>query len=388
MTAAIAYEAPAAAAAGTGLPDRVRELALRFEGTAGEYFRIWVVNLCLTLLSLGVFSAWAKVRKKRYFYSRATLDGTPFQYLGQPVPILKGRIVAVCLALLYYAASRFFTSLLPYVLALGAVLAPWVLVRSAAFNARYTAYRNMTFGFDAGYRDALRALYGWQGALALVLAVIAFATTAEAEAKQAMVYGAVALVFGLTFPWWLRRYKHFLVSRSVFGGRYGDLSATGGQFFRIYLLAGLLFALAGALVAALAGVLAGPLMPAARAEGGMLFAGLMLLAIYAVYVLAYAYMQAGTANLVWNTATLGAVRFESTLRARGLAKLYLSNALGILGSAGFLIPWAVIRTFKYRAEHLRVIAVDDLAGFRGRQEGTVRAAGAEVGEFFDLDVSL
>lgn len=218
MTAAIALESPEA-----------RELALRFDGTAGEYFRIWVVNLCLTLLSIGVFSAWAKVRKKRYFYSRTTLDGTPFQYLAQPVPILKGRVIAVFLVMLYYAASHFFTSLLPYVLALGVILAPWAVMRSAAFNARYTAYRNMTFGFDAGYRDALRAIYGWQGAVALVLVVIAFATAADAEAKQAMLFGAVALVFGLTFPWWLRRYKHFLVSRSVFGGRYVALP-DGGQF--------------------------------------------------------------------------------------------------------------------------------------------------------------
>lgn len=68
------------------------------------------------------------------------VDGTPFQYLGQPVPILKGRIVAAMLFTVYYASSHFFTSLLPYVLTAGVVLAPWVIVRSAAFNARYIDY--------------------------------------------------------------------------------------------------------------------------------------------------------------------------------------------------------------------------------------------------------
>ena len=38
---------------------------LTFDGPAAEYFRIWIVNLLLTLLSLGVYSAWAKVRKAR-----------------------------------------------------------------------------------------------------------------------------------------------------------------------------------------------------------------------------------------------------------------------------------------------------------------------------------
>lgn len=52
------------------------------------------MNLCLTLVTFGIFSAWAKVRKKRYIYSHTTLGGTPFQYLARPIPILKGRLIA------------------------------------------------------------------------------------------------------------------------------------------------------------------------------------------------------------------------------------------------------------------------------------------------------
>ena len=37
-----------------------------FHGNTREYFRIWIVNTLLTLLSFGVYSAWAKVRKRRY----------------------------------------------------------------------------------------------------------------------------------------------------------------------------------------------------------------------------------------------------------------------------------------------------------------------------------
>ncbi|MDH4174015.1 MAG: YjgN family protein, partial [Betaproteobacteria bacterium] len=36
-----------------------------FTGSAREYFRIWIVNLFFTLITLGIYSAWAKVRKKR-----------------------------------------------------------------------------------------------------------------------------------------------------------------------------------------------------------------------------------------------------------------------------------------------------------------------------------
>ena len=33
-----------------------QELPLEFHGSAWEYFRIWIVNLCLTLLTLNIFS--------------------------------------------------------------------------------------------------------------------------------------------------------------------------------------------------------------------------------------------------------------------------------------------------------------------------------------------
>ena len=51
-----------------------------FTGEGAEYFRIWVVNLLLTLLTLGVYSAWAKVRKQRWFWQHTRLDGHVFDF--------------------------------------------------------------------------------------------------------------------------------------------------------------------------------------------------------------------------------------------------------------------------------------------------------------------
>jgi hypothetical protein len=36
---------------------------LHFTGSGAEYFGIWIVNLLLTILTLGIYSAWAKVRR-------------------------------------------------------------------------------------------------------------------------------------------------------------------------------------------------------------------------------------------------------------------------------------------------------------------------------------
>ena len=68
-----------------------RTLPLAFTGNTGEYFKIWIVNVFLTVLTLGIYSAWAKVRNKRYFYGNTLLDGAAFEYHATGRQLLPGR---------------------------------------------------------------------------------------------------------------------------------------------------------------------------------------------------------------------------------------------------------------------------------------------------------
>lgn len=353
--APVATTAPASVLVET---DEVRSLPLQFTGSAAEYFRIWIVNMCLSLLTLGIFSAWAKVRKKRYFYSHTLLDGTPFQYLAQPIPILKGRIIAAILFGSWYVGTHFFVEWLPAILVVALVLAPWVLVRSAAFNARYSAYRNITFNFAGGYWGAAGVLYGW-GLLTVI-------------------------TFGICFSWWQQRIKNYLVTRMSYGGVAGEFSAKGYEFFITYLIAGLVF------TAIMIGLFAvgGAIVFLNKAFERNAYLTVFLIVIYAMYVGVFAYIQASIANLVWNKTELPPISFRSTLRARDLLWLYVSNALAIVASAGMLIPWATVRMLKYRIAHFAVAVGGDIRKFQGSQSSSVRAAGAEIGDFFDFDMSI
>ena len=353
-----------------------QDMKLAFNGSAKDYFRVWIVNLCLTLLTVSIFSAWAKVRKKRYIYSHLTLDGTPFQYLAQPIPILKGRVIAAVLFLLYYLSSNLFTDLYPYVLGAGLIIAPWVVVQSAAFNARYSAYRNMTFRFDGTYWEALKVISAW----GLIPAFIV-GTMFNWWGKY-WIAGILGALFALLFPWWMRRLKNFIVTNTSYGGQCGQFSATGGQFFKIYFSSGLILFGVGIVAAIFVGI------TFSLIEDRTFTPYVAMIPIYAGYVLAFAYVQANMTNTVWNNARLGPVHFRCTLTTLALAKLYLTNAIGIIASAGLLIPWAEVRTIRYRADHTQVIHRDDLTEFRGNENETVQAAGAELSEFFDLDLSL
>ena len=359
-----------------GRPMTYEELPLVFSGRAGDYFRIWIVNLCLTLLTFGIFSAWAKVRKKRYFYSHLSIAGTPFQYLGQPVPILKGRLVAVAGFGAYYIASHFVPALLPFVLGVGLVAAPWVLVRSTAFNARYSAYRHMTFHLDAGYMDAVKTLYAWGILPAFVLGIM------FKGFGQPFFMVIIPLVFTISFPWLICRIKKFIVENTSFGRKKGVFSAVGSQFFVIYLVSGLIASLVAIPVFILFGIVL------ASSQNFKLASYIPPLASYVGYVLAFAYVRSKSTNLVWCHTRLGPLTFNSTMQFRQLAGLYLTNALAIIASLGLLIPWAVMRTYRYRTECLDVRLHGTLTEFLGSDHETVAAVGAEAMEIFDWDLSI
>lgn len=348
---------------------------LEFHGSSREYFRIWIVNLCLTLLTLGIFSAWAKVRKKRYIYTNTTMDGTPFQYLGRPLPILVGRLIAVAGFILYYISRHFFTTWLPFVIGAGIVLAPWVLTRSVAFNTRYSAYRNLTFHFIGKYLIATKTLYLW-GLIPIIFLAVFFGWLSN---PYAMAFSAI--VFIIAYPWWLQGIKKFIVENVTYGGIKGVFSATGSQYLKIHALA----------------ILIGFIIIVPMLTIFMFFfttfyhiAFLMILpaVVYIGYLASYAYARAKTINLAWNNTQLGPLRFKSNLPASGLIKIYLTNALGILVSLGLLIPWAVIRTLKYRIHHLYAYQDGILSQFQGNEKDEVTAIGIETMDVFDVDLSL
>lgn len=396
----------------------VQTLPFRFTGTARQYFGIWIVNLLLTILTLGVYAAWAKVRTKRYFYGNTVLDGTTFDYLAKPITILKGWAVAITVLIVYNIVTGLYPiTAIPLSIAFLIAL-PWIVVRSMSFRARNSSYRNIRFTFDNAYREAIRVFVG----LGLL----------------------ISITLGMAMPYYIYAMNRFFVNNSGFGTRGFQMDATAKAFYKIYFVAGLLFigfvALAGTVMIPVAQDMVAELQAAAADDSTQndaecetsldngvaapsetpsaaepettrapdsnvestddsaidpVLAQQMMniqLGLGGLFVLVYfvstAYLQARIGNLVFNTTALAGHRFESTLRARDLMWLYFSNMLGIVLSFGLLIPWARVRTARYRAEHLALLADGGLDGFGQARRTKVSATGEELGEAFDIDVGL
>lgn len=337
-----------------------RVLRPEFTGTAAEYFRIWIVNLFFTLVTLGVYSAWAKVRKKRYFYGSTRFDGDTFDYFANPKAILKGRIVAVAVFLSYAVLGELYPLSKVAFWAAAVLLLPMLVVRALAFNARNSAFRGLRFDFLASAGEAARVYIG-RGLLVLA-------------------------TFGIAYPWFMARQKSFVLSNHALGTTRFGCEVTGRAFFGIYFRAGLVLLAVSVPGALLTGFVAPALdLPQAIAWIGIVIAALPL---YAGYALAHAYAQARTTNLLWSSAYGPEMRFSSTLSVKELAKLYVGNVVAAACSAGLLIPWAVVRTLRYRLENFAVRVHGEPVHEASPALARVGATGQELGDIFNLDLGL
>src|SRR5258708_6096895 len=120
---------------------------LHFTGNGAEYFGIWIVNLLLTIVTLGIYSAWAKVRRLQDFYPHTEVAGSSFDFHRSPTRILIGRVIALVMLFAYNYSVRLRSPLTIVILAAIAVVMPWLLRNSFRFRLYNTSWRGTRFHF-------------------------------------------------------------------------------------------------------------------------------------------------------------------------------------------------------------------------------------------------
>ncbi len=385
MTEPVGFGAPLA-------PSAPRRLQVEFTGTGGEYFRIWIVNLLLTILTVGIYSAWAKVRRLQYFYRNTRVEGAVFDYHGRPLAILKGRIVMLVLIVAYNVSFRLsLTAGAIAALALAAAM-PWLLAQSQRFRLHNSSYRGLRFRF-LGRASELYLIF----ALPLLVVLVMFGWFAAVSedmqhgAQPPLAgfagFGVVYLVLLLLWPYLHFRFKRFQHANAAFGNTRAAFAGRAARFYAIYGLA--VLAVFGAAVLVFGGLAV--LMPR-RGHGADLGVSLAFIAgIFFFYVLLLAigpFIVARVQNHVWNSTRLGPVGFESAVRARRLVWIVISNLILIVLTVGLFTPFAAVRVARYKLQSVSVLSEDDLANFVGVAASDVTAVGEGAADLFDVDFAL
>lgn len=335
-------------------------LRFRFAGTGGDYFRIWIVNLVLSVLTLGIYSAWAKVRREQFFHRNTLLAGSGFDYHGNPKAILKGRLIAWGLAAALGASQKVSPALYGVLLLCSIPILPWLLMRSLKFRAANTSYRGLRFHHRGTYGSAF----------------VAF-----------VLQGLPVLIGGLWLPMWMRAIRRFQLDKLSFGHTEFQCQPSVSGFFGAYFKAGLLtlvpIAVLVAVMVPLVSGQQGKLDPEAAAIAGFLPLAFMVV----VALLVRPYIAARLANLTWNATSVGGKAFISTQTYRSYLAVVVGNFLLIVLTLGLYWPWAKVREAAYRLDRL-MLEGTDLDSFAGLARTDNAAAGEEIADAFDLDFSL
>ncbi|MEM7210532.1 MAG: YjgN family protein [Pseudomonadota bacterium] len=342
--------------------------SFEFRGNAKEWFGIWIVNLLLSIVTFGIYSAWAKVRTKKYFYNNTFVEGRNFDYHATGKQILIGRLIVIAAIVVFQVASV----LTPFA-ALGLLVVlliafPFLIVRSLMFNARMSSFSNVRFGFD-----------GTAGKAALLFLLYPI---------------LVAFTLYTTFPMLDRAIKRYTVNNHKLGQACFNVEVALGPFYKAFLIALVWIFVVGGVGVVLTGFSFMEFAMAMDDPGGdpAQFGAVMALfylLIFAAFLPAGFLYQALTRNAVYNSATLeGGHRFASNVNPWMLLWIALSNTAVVICTLFLMLPWAQVRMARYLADHTGFAPGSSLDSFVTQQTGGAGAVGDAYTDLEGVDVGL
>ena len=348
---------------------------LVFSGTARELFGLQFVNILLILVTIGIWTPWARVRKRRFFYNNTRIFGEGLDYLATGLDLFKGWIVVVALLMMFYSLPLLGIPFLQE--GAGLVLLavyPWAINRSLRFNARNLAWRDVRFDFSGTYLGS-----AWYLFFLPFIGVLSLGILLPLASKGMREYVARNYSFGT----------------ARFGGK-GQLGSYYGAGLKSLGLSLVLIGLGAGLVGL---VLYGDLSTTGFGQEALAtllaneFTAIMIqlvpVLLVLIFVLVGGHYRALTRNIMVNALRLqGGIRFRSQVSGLGLAWIIVSNLILSVVTIGLLLPWAQVRQYRYLSQNTEIRPVADMQGYLDRQVRAGSSIGDAVGEAGGLDINF
>jgi uncharacterized membrane protein YjgN (DUF898 family) len=309
------------------------ERRLIFAGSAGTLFGIHIVNVLLTVLTLGIYYCWAKVRVRSYLLSQTVFEGDRFAYHGTGRELLNGTFKA---GLVFGAVSVLFNAgpMLPggTPVRIGAILVGYIglllLIPVATVGARRyrlsrTSWRNIRFSFQGPVTAFIKLFVG--GML------------------------LTGLTLGLYYPFFATARHGFLVAHSQFGDRSFAFDGRGRDLFGPFLLT--------------------------------------LLLTVPTLGLAWFWFWARRTRYYWEHTSFDAARFVSTVTGLRLFGLHLVNLVSLILTFGLAWPWVTVRTLRFEFANLSLLGALELESVQ-QDVQTATATGDSLGQFLEVDTGF
>jgi uncharacterized membrane protein YjgN (DUF898 family) len=347
-------------------------LRFSFSGRGRDYLSLWLSNWILTIATLGIFSAWAKVRRLQYVHQNTLLGGSAFGFHGAPASILIGRIIAIAL-LIFINLSSIFENIAVLGVASASftlilyIAYPFFIYSSMRFYSRNSSYRNVRFQFK-GDLGELYVIYILGGLL-------------------------TTFTFGLGYPYLAYRVRRYHVENNHWGNNKMAFNANKSMFFWIYFLHSILTLVLYAFVVGL-GIAMGMDFDALRQldiqADDAKWVALVFVVLLLMFVVLYRVATAITQDLIfkasWNSTTIGKSRFACDLNIMALYLIRFACLIASFATLGLFTPYAQMIITKWRINSLTLTPAHDF-DLTQAQLDKDNTKTAELSDMMGFDIS-
>lgn len=319
-----------------------------FHGTGGTLFGIHLVNTLLTLLTLGVYYFWAKVRARTFLFGQTEFAGDRFSYHGIARELFNGAMKASLIFGVPYSllsnAGLFLEPNMAIQIALQAaawmllvLFIPFAIVSARRYRLSRTAWRGIRFSFQG---KTLNFIKLWLSG-----------------------YFLTAVTLGLYYPYFSTKKQAFLTTHSYFGSEPFKFSGEGAALVRPFLM----MYLPAVTVAIIAGLglysfIELPLQNIAdpKTAGSLVIGAIVSLIIGAlVFRLLWLPYSVKEQRFFWEQTSIGFAQFRLPITTWPYLKLKLGNLLLMVCTLGLVWPWTTIRNVRFITDQLTLVGVDN-----------------------------
>jgi len=310
---------------------------LSFFGSGSTYFGIVVLNVVLTIFTLGLYYPWAKAAYRKYIWNETEFKGSRFVFNGTGKEMFKGFLIAYAVFISFYIGISFLSSalvstfglifiLLFYVLIL--FLIPFAIYGAWRYRISRTSWRGIFFRFDGNFKEFL-LLFIAQTILTI-------------------------FTLGIYGSWRRVKIQQYLFSHTHIGNLSLDFYGKGETLFGINIL----------------GIIVSPLT---------------------LYLYLPIWIKERFNFTINNTAISDGERqafLESDLQPSTAFGIIVSNFLLLIVTAGIAFPWTFCRKMKMYFEHILIPGDFDFDGLVQTDEDYRDATGDEMSDIFDIGIDF
>jgi uncharacterized membrane protein YjgN (DUF898 family) len=366
----------------TAAPPGVDKHHVTFTGSGGDYFKLWLSNLLLTIVTLGIYTPWARRRRVQYFFRNTEVGPDPFDFTASSRSMVTSFIlVALVYLLIQVMSSQGLSTAVSGITLLIAAATPWLWRSAVRFRMGNTTWRGLPFVFHATAREAYMAAWPLLGGAALI-AVLALALphvlpgapatgAIKADAPGPMVWLGGLGVMVLAGMILIRLRFNFLqlqMARTSLGGKMSKFKADFAEFFKVGVTCIGIGLLVYAALAGMIGLFSAGLIGFGRGmSGGGIVVLVIIMLLFLIPLLlvpasiTMAAWEAMVFRTVWSNAGLSNMaRSKCNLNTRAFVWLRAKNVLLTLVTLGLYRPFAAVNEYRMKVDSVRIFTRGDI----------------------------